>query len=135
MTDTATLAGLDAATLADVLRVANSADFDRWQEQIKRTGGCSDAHYPKRSEVALLELAAREGEIQRSFYLLFGVTIEFAFGAAIAASKFENIFPFLQSFVSAFSAWHKSLLLCPLSLVICHLIFGFKNKGQMTRDE
>ncbi|MGW2565578.1 replication initiator protein RepSA [Streptomyces sp. NPDC001537] len=42
MTDTATLAGLDAATLADVLRVANSADFDRWQDQIRRTGGCSD---------------------------------------------------------------------------------------------
>ncbi|KMS69712.1 replication initiation protein [Streptomyces viridochromogenes] len=42
MTDTATLAGLDPATLADVLRVAGSADFDRWQEQIKRTGGCSD---------------------------------------------------------------------------------------------
>jgi hypothetical protein len=42
VTDTATLAGLDAATLADVLRVANSADFDRWQEQIRRTGGCSD---------------------------------------------------------------------------------------------
>ncbi|MEU0859259.1 replication initiator protein RepSA [Streptomyces griseofuscus] len=42
MTDTATLAGLDAATLGDVLRVVNRADFDRWQEQIKRTGGCSD---------------------------------------------------------------------------------------------
>ncbi|MFI5554284.1 replication initiator protein RepSA [Streptomyces sp. NPDC051738] len=42
MTDTATLAGLDAATLADVLRVAASDGFDRWQEQIKRTGGCSD---------------------------------------------------------------------------------------------
>ncbi|MBO4255765.1 replication initiator protein RepSA [Streptomyces griseorubiginosus] len=42
MTDTATAAGLDAATLTDVLRVANRADFDRWQEQIKRTGGCSD---------------------------------------------------------------------------------------------
>ncbi|MCF1593140.1 replication initiation protein [Streptomyces muensis] len=36
------MAGLDAATLADVLRVAGSADFDRWQEQIRRTGGCSD---------------------------------------------------------------------------------------------
>lgn len=35
-------AGLDAATLSDVLRVANRADFDRWQEQIRRTGGCSD---------------------------------------------------------------------------------------------
>ncbi|WP_405583903.1 replication initiator protein RepSA [Streptomyces sp. NBC_01092] len=42
MTDAATMAGLDAATLSDVLRVAASADFDRWQEQIKRTGGCSD---------------------------------------------------------------------------------------------
>ncbi|MFF3888962.1 replication initiator protein RepSA [Streptomyces sp. NPDC001914] len=35
-------AGLDPATLSDVLRVAGSADFDRWQEQIRRTGGCSD---------------------------------------------------------------------------------------------
>ncbi|MEU6515120.1 replication initiator protein RepSA [Streptomyces sp. NPDC046978] len=42
MTDAATMAGLDAATLADVLRVAASSDFDRWQEQIRRTGGCSD---------------------------------------------------------------------------------------------
>ncbi|MEV6379350.1 replication initiator protein RepSA [Streptomyces sp. NPDC051773] len=42
MTDTATMAGLDPATLTDVLRVAGSADFDRWQEQIRRTGGCSD---------------------------------------------------------------------------------------------
>ncbi|MFF3468648.1 replication initiator protein RepSA [Streptomyces sp. NPDC002619] len=42
MTDTATAAGLDTATLADVLRVAGSGDFDRWQEQIRRTGGCAD---------------------------------------------------------------------------------------------
>jgi hypothetical protein len=42
VTDTATPAGLDPATLSDVLRVAGSADFDRWQEQIKRTGGCAD---------------------------------------------------------------------------------------------
>ncbi|MFC8090749.1 replication initiator protein RepSA [Streptomyces sp. NPDC057301] len=42
MTDAATMAGLDAATLTDVLRVAASADFDRWQDQIRRTGGCSD---------------------------------------------------------------------------------------------
>ncbi|MDX3262656.1 replication initiator protein RepSA [Streptomyces sp. MI02-2A] len=42
MTDTATAAGLDAANLADVLRVAASSDFDRWQEQIRRTGGCAD---------------------------------------------------------------------------------------------
>jgi hypothetical protein len=42
VTDTATLAGLDAATLGDMLRVAGSSRFDRWQDQIKRTGGCSD---------------------------------------------------------------------------------------------
>ncbi|MGW0761955.1 replication initiator protein RepSA [Streptomyces sp. NPDC002814] len=42
MTDTATMAGLDPATLTDVLRVAGHPDFDRWQEQIRRAGGCSD---------------------------------------------------------------------------------------------
>ncbi|MGV2918634.1 replication initiator protein RepSA [Streptomyces alfalfae] len=42
MTDTATAAGLDPATLADVLRVAGSPGFDRIQDQIRRTGGCSD---------------------------------------------------------------------------------------------
>ncbi|MGW9592440.1 replication initiator protein RepSA [Streptomyces chartreusis] len=42
MTDSATLAGLDTATLTDVLRVAARDGFDRWQEQIRRTGGCSD---------------------------------------------------------------------------------------------
>ncbi|CAM5584941.1 Replication initiation protein OS=Streptomyces alboniger OX=132473 GN=CP975_20795 PE=4 SV=1 [Streptomyces alboniger] len=34
--------GTDPLTLADLLRVANTPGFDRWQEQIKRTGGCSD---------------------------------------------------------------------------------------------
>ncbi|MFC8520237.1 replication initiator protein RepSA [Streptomyces sp. NPDC057257] len=42
MTDTAIFAGLDAITLADALRVAGSDGFDRWQDQIKRTGGCAD---------------------------------------------------------------------------------------------
>ncbi|MFF3749528.1 replication initiator protein RepSA [Streptomyces sp. NPDC002018] len=42
MTDTATLAGLDPTTLGDLLRVAGSDGFDRWQDQIRRTGGCSD---------------------------------------------------------------------------------------------
>ncbi|WP_237536339.1 hypothetical protein [Streptomyces sp. SID5785] len=41
MTDTATMAGLDAATLGDMLRVAGSTGFDRWQDQIRRTGGCA----------------------------------------------------------------------------------------------
>jgi hypothetical protein len=42
VTDTATVAGLDPATLADVLRLAGSDGFDRIQDQIRRTGGCSD---------------------------------------------------------------------------------------------
>ncbi len=42
MNDTATTAGLDPATLADVLRLAGAPGFDRWQDQIKRTGGCAD---------------------------------------------------------------------------------------------
>ncbi|BCL29342.1 replication initiator protein RepSA [Streptomyces aurantiacus] len=42
MTDSAALAGLDPATLNDVLRVAGADDFDRWHDQIRRTGGCSD---------------------------------------------------------------------------------------------
>ncbi|MFJ8658857.1 replication initiator protein RepSA [Streptomyces sp. NPDC093795] len=41
LTDTATVAGLDSATLSDMLRVAGSTGFDRWKEQIHRTGGCS----------------------------------------------------------------------------------------------
>ncbi|MDH2389741.1 replication initiator protein RepSA [Streptomyces sp. HNM0663] len=39
---TATLAALDPTTLADTLRVAGSPGFDRWQDQIRRTGGCAD---------------------------------------------------------------------------------------------
>ncbi|MCW8116808.1 MULTISPECIES: replication initiator protein RepSA [Streptomyces violaceoruber group] len=42
MNDSATVAGLDPATLADVLRLAGSTGFDRIQDQIRRTGGCSD---------------------------------------------------------------------------------------------
>ncbi|MFI1104190.1 replication initiator protein RepSA [Streptomyces melanogenes] len=42
MTNTATPAGLDPATLTDVLRVAGTPGFDRLQDQIRRTGGCSD---------------------------------------------------------------------------------------------
>ncbi|MFD9832465.1 replication initiator protein RepSA [[Kitasatospora] papulosa] len=36
------LTGLDPATLGDLLRVAGSTGFDRWQDQIRRTGGCSN---------------------------------------------------------------------------------------------
>ncbi|MFJ6505729.1 replication initiator protein RepSA [Streptomyces sp. NPDC091879] len=34
--------GTDPLTLADLLRVANSPGFDRWRDQVRRTGGCSD---------------------------------------------------------------------------------------------
>ncbi|MFI8498353.1 replication initiator [Streptomyces sp. NPDC085524] len=34
--------GTDPLTLADLLRVASDPDFDRWRDQIRRTGGCSD---------------------------------------------------------------------------------------------
>ncbi|MEU5163528.1 replication initiator protein RepSA [Streptomyces sp. NPDC020875] len=34
--------GPDPATLADALRVAGLPGFDRWQDQVRRTGGCSD---------------------------------------------------------------------------------------------
>lgn len=33
---------LDRTTLGDLLRVASASDFDRWQDQIRRTGGCAD---------------------------------------------------------------------------------------------
>ncbi|MER6915246.1 replication initiator protein RepSA [Streptomyces sp. NPDC000594] len=42
MTPTALSAGPAPATLSDALRVAGDPGFDRWREQIKRTGGCSD---------------------------------------------------------------------------------------------
>ncbi|MEC3994641.1 replication initiator protein RepSA [Actinacidiphila sp. DG2A-62] len=34
--------GTDPVTLADLLRVAGDPGFERWQEQVRRTGGCSD---------------------------------------------------------------------------------------------
>ncbi|MER5463452.1 replication initiator protein RepSA [Streptomyces sp. NPDC002668] len=42
MTDTANVAGLAPSTLSDVLRVAGSAGFDRWRDQVRRTGGCAN---------------------------------------------------------------------------------------------
>lgn len=40
--DAAASLGTDPLTLADLLRVASTPGFDRWQEQVRRTGGCSD---------------------------------------------------------------------------------------------
>ncbi|WP_406718017.1 replication initiation protein [Streptomyces althioticus] len=39
MTRTTTL---DPTTLGDLLRVASAVDYHRWEEQIRRTGGCAD---------------------------------------------------------------------------------------------
>ncbi|MEC4015640.1 replication initiator protein RepSA [Streptomyces sp. H27-D2] len=33
---------LDGVTLGDLLRVASAPDFDRWEDQVRRTGGCAD---------------------------------------------------------------------------------------------
>ncbi|MFJ2021682.1 replication initiator protein RepSA [Streptomyces nodosus] len=37
-----TFADLDPITLGDILRVAGSPGFDRWEDQVRRTGGCAD---------------------------------------------------------------------------------------------
>ncbi|MBW1599110.1 replication initiator protein RepSA [Streptomyces sp. JJ38] len=42
VTTTAAALSTDPVTLADLLRVANTPGFDRWQEQVRRSGGCSD---------------------------------------------------------------------------------------------
>ncbi|RSS85515.1 replication initiation protein, partial [Streptomyces sp. WAC02707] len=34
--------GTDPLALADLLRVSNTPGFERWREQVRRTGGCSD---------------------------------------------------------------------------------------------
>ncbi|MET7735542.1 replication initiator protein RepSA [Streptomyces sp. NPDC005402] len=64
MTDTATMAGLDPATLADVLRLAGSTGFDRIQDQIRRTGGCSDPIHLQGSTVTR---DAASGQILHSY--------------------------------------------------------------------
>ncbi|MFG3416316.1 replication initiator protein RepSA [Streptomyces althioticus] len=42
MADAAASMGTDPLTLADLLRVANAPGFDRWREQVRRTGGCAN---------------------------------------------------------------------------------------------
>src|SRR5262249_16693690 len=71
--------------------------------------GGADSHDPQRAKVSLLELAPGERKIERAFDLLLRVTIQLALCAAIAAGEFQNSFSFLQTFVSTFSARHKSL--------------------------
>ncbi|MEU2924611.1 replication initiator protein RepSA [Streptomyces sp. NPDC007251] len=64
MTNAAAMAGLDPATLADVLRLAGSTGFDRLQEQIRRTGGCSD---PIRLTGATVTRDRATGQILHSY--------------------------------------------------------------------
>lgn len=42
MTNAASFAGLDPTTLGDMLKVAGAPGYARWEDQIHRTGGCSD---------------------------------------------------------------------------------------------
>ncbi|MFE1438561.1 replication initiator [Streptomyces sp. NPDC058739] len=56
--------GTDAATLADLLRVANSPGFDRWQEQVRRTGGCAN---PIRLQGQTVTRDAKTGDVLYSY--------------------------------------------------------------------
>ncbi|MFF3251145.1 replication initiator protein RepSA [Actinacidiphila glaucinigra] len=42
MADAAAACGTDPYTLLDALRLANDPGFERWREQVQRTGGCAD---------------------------------------------------------------------------------------------
>ncbi|MFF4212581.1 replication initiator protein RepSA [Streptomyces sp. NPDC001796] len=56
--------GTDPLTLADLLRVANAPGFDRWQEQIRRTGGCAN---PIRLMGQTVTRDARTGDVLYSY--------------------------------------------------------------------
>ncbi|MBB1261937.1 replication initiator protein RepSA [Streptomyces alkaliterrae] len=64
MTTTALPADLDPTTLNDLLRVAGLPGFDRWKEQIKRTGGCAD---PIHLTGTTVTRDARTGEVLHSY--------------------------------------------------------------------
>ncbi|MGW0979199.1 replication initiator, partial [Streptomyces griseus] len=61
---TAAIVGTDPLTLADLLRVANAPGFDRWQEQVRRTGGCSD---PIHLEGMTTTRDAKSGQVLYSY--------------------------------------------------------------------
>ncbi|MEY9992612.1 hypothetical protein ABIE67_004644 [Streptomyces sp. V4I8] len=56
--------GTDPLTLADLLRVANSPGFDRWQDQIRRTGGCA---HPIRLQGQTVTRDAKSGDVLYSY--------------------------------------------------------------------
>ncbi|MFJ5918601.1 replication initiator protein RepSA [Streptomyces ardesiacus] len=60
----ASAVGTDPLTLADLLRVANTAGFDRWREQIRRTGGCSNPIHLQGSTVTR---DAKTGDVLYSY--------------------------------------------------------------------
>lgn len=62
--DVAAAVGTDPLTLADLLRVANTPGFDRWQEQIRRTGGCSNPIHLQGSTVTR---DAKTGDVLYSY--------------------------------------------------------------------
>ncbi|MFJ8086062.1 replication initiator protein RepSA [Streptomyces sp. NPDC096205] len=56
--------GTDPITLADLLRVASSPGFDRWQEQVRRTGGCAN---PIRLQGQTVTRDAKTGDVLYSY--------------------------------------------------------------------
>ncbi|MDH6498597.1 hypothetical protein M2156_004816 [Streptomyces sp. SAI-149] len=56
--------GTDPITLADMLRVANSPGFDRWQEQVRRTGGCA---HPIRLQGQTVTRDVKTGDVLYSY--------------------------------------------------------------------
>ncbi|MFE5080006.1 replication initiator protein RepSA [Streptomyces mirabilis] len=64
MAGAAATMGTDPVTLADLLRVASAPGFDRWREQVRRTGGCSD---PIHLSGMAVTHDARTGEVLYSY--------------------------------------------------------------------
>ncbi|MFI0737897.1 replication initiator protein RepSA [Streptomyces sp. NPDC021100] len=62
--DAAASLGTDPMTMVDLLRVANSPGFDRWQEQVRRTGGCAQ---PIRLMGQTVTRDARTGDVLYSY--------------------------------------------------------------------
>ncbi|WP_346185841.1 replication initiator protein RepSA [Streptomyces osmaniensis] len=56
--------GTDPLTLADLLRVANAPGFDRWQDQVRRTGGCA---HPIRLQGQTVTRDAKTGDVLYSY--------------------------------------------------------------------
>ncbi|WSM88405.1 replication initiation protein [Actinacidiphila glaucinigra] len=62
--DVAAACGTEPLTLADALRVANDPGFERWREQVQRTGGCAD---PIHLQGLTVTRDAKSGEVLYSY--------------------------------------------------------------------